>query len=384
MSDTPRPAVPARTGSAALWRRILNWPGGGGKSCGWRGPVGSMLWPGRRGIAVRVARTALLLVVCSVTLVMIFERRAIYHPTKAASRGFVPITAPGIEVEEVWLETADGVRIYGWFVDSIGTGNAMLYFHGNSGNLFERLDWILSLAGLGVDVMVIDYRGYGLSEGSPTELGLYADAEAAYRYLTDARGEVGSTTLSPPRGEVGSTTLSPPRGEVGSTTLSPPRGEVGSTTLSPPRGVPPERIVVYGKSLGGGPACEVARRHGCAGLILMSAFTNIPDIPVGWFTRERFDNLEKVAEIETPKLIIHSRADELVPFRMGEALYEAAAEPKRCLWFDEGGHSGLCFQKRPELLKAFGEFLEEVVSGVPPSTSSPDHPQLPRTGRRPP
>jgi fermentation-respiration switch protein FrsA (DUF1100 family) len=328
-----------------LWRRILGWPGGGGRNCGWR------------RISFRIARTALLLVVCSVALVMSFERRAIYRPTKAATRDFLPITVPGIEVEEVWLDAADGVRVYAWFVDSVDTNRAMLYFHGNSGNIFDRRDWILSLAGLGVDVMVIDYRGYGLSEGSPTEPGLYADAEAAYRYLADARG------------------------------------------------VPTERIVVYGKSLGGGPACEVARRHGpggrirqrpgrrgCAGLILMSAFTNIPDmanrvvpvIPAGWFTRERFDNLRKVAEIETPKLIIHSRADELVPFRMGEALYEAAAEPKRCLWFDEGGHSGLCFQKRQELLEAFGEFLEAVVPEKRPPTPSPDHPRPPRTGRRPP
>lgn len=274
-----------------------------------------------RRVGIRVGRTTLLVVACSAVLVAIFERRAVYRSTRATEDDFIPMTVPGIRIEQVWLETADGVRIYGWFVNSLGADRAILYFHGNAGNLFEREDWIVALARLGADVMVIDYRGYGRSEGSPTEKGLYMDAEAAYRYLTEVRG------------------------------------------------VPPERIVVYGKSLGGGPACEIARRFPCAGLILMSAFTSIPDManrlvpifPVGWFVRERYDNLAKVAEIAVPKLVVHSRPDELVPFRMGEALYEAAAGPKRRLWFDEGTHNGLYFQKRAELLRAFGGFLDEVA-----------------------
>lgn len=312
-----------------LWRRILEWPGSGRKRTG------------RRGIAIRVGRTAVLLVVCSVVLLKIFERKVTYHPTKATERDSVPAAVPGIDVEQVWLETADGVRIYGWFVDSTGTDRAMLYFHGNAGNLFDREDWIVALARLRLDLMVIDYRGYGRSEGSPTEEGLYMDAEAAYLFLTETRG------------------------------------------------VPPGRIVVYGESLGGGPACEIARRFPCAGLILQSAFTSIPDmanrivpvLPVGWLAGERYDNETKVAGITVPKLIIHSRPDQVVPFWMGEALYEAAAEPKKCVWFDEGTHGGLHFQKRKELLKAFGELLDQVV---PMENSGPSVPTSPSPPAPPP
>ena len=308
----PHESVPGEPGPAPakpLWRRILGWPESGRKRAGWR------------GIAIHAGRTAVLVVVCSVGLLKIFERRVTYHPTKATERDSVPATMPGIDVEQVWLETADGVRIHGWFVDSTGTDRTMLYFHGNAENLFDCEDWIVALARLRLDLMVIDYRGYGRSEGSPTEEGVYLDAGAAYSYLVETRG------------------------------------------------VPPGRIVVHGKSLGGDPAGEIAHKLPCAGLILQSAFTSIPDmanrivpvLPVGWLARERYDNEAKVAEITVPKLIVHSRPDEVVPFWMGEALYEAAAEPKKRVWFDEGTHGGLHFQKRKELLKAFGEFLDQVV-----------------------
>jgi fermentation-respiration switch protein FrsA (DUF1100 family) len=128
-----------------------------------------------------------------------------------------------------------------------------------------------------------------------------------------------------------------------------------------------EDIVVYGKSLGGAPACEIASRFPCGGLVLQSTFTDakgmaarmMPVFPAGWFLRTKFDNVGKVAKISVPKLIIHSRDDEMIPFRMAEKLLEAAAEPKRLAAFSGAGHNGLIWKMKSEVLAEFRRFLTE-------------------------
>jgi fermentation-respiration switch protein FrsA (DUF1100 family) len=193
-----------------------------------------------------------------------------------------------------------------------------LYFHGNAGNISHRLDWMLAISdGLRVDVLGIDYRGYGRSQGSPSEAGLYADAEAAWAFAT---------------------------------------GKLG---------LPPAKVVVYGKSLGGAPACELAIRHPPGALILQSCFTSIPAmgkhllpfLPHDLMARHRFDNLAKVPAIAAPKLVIHSREDEVIPFAMGEALAKAAKPP--CTWLPMAGagHNDLIDVRRAELLDAFDGLL---------------------------
>jgi hypothetical protein len=239
--------------------------------------------------------------------VLIFEDSFIYFPEKGGVG-----SSPG---EDVFLTASDGVRIHGWYVAHPEAKVTLLWFHGNAGNLENRRGMLAGLRDLPANVLVIDYRGYGNSEGKPGEDGLYRDARAAYDWLA-AR-------------------------------------------------TPPERIVVLGKSLGGGPACELASQVPVGGLILQSSFTRardmasrvMPIFPAGWFMRTKFDNLSKVGRISCPKLVVHSRADEIVPFEMGERLFGAAAEPKESAWFDRGGHNDLWITQRREYFARLAEFL---------------------------
>ncbi len=260
---------------------------------------------------IRVLRSAglavvLFFLVC-MGFVMIFENSFIYFPAK----GNVG-KSPG---EDVFLETSDGVRIHGWYVTHPKAAVTLLWFHGNAGNLEDRRGLLRDLRDLPANVLVIDYRGYGRSEGRPDEKGLYRDAQAAWDWLS-ARTS-------------------------------------------------PERIVVFGKSLGGGPASELATRVSCGGLILQSTFTSAPDMaprvmpffPARWFLRTKYDNLAKVAKISCPKLILHSRDDEIIPFSMGERLFAAAAEPKESAWFDGAGHNDLWLRRREEYFARLRDFL---------------------------
>jgi fermentation-respiration switch protein FrsA (DUF1100 family) len=259
----------------------------------------------KRGIRTALVTTVVTLVVFILAL-MIFENKLIYFPSRDAVGA-----SPG---EEVWLTAADGVKFHGWYLRHPHAMGTILHLHGNAGNLEDRRDLVKGLCALGVNVMAIDYRGYGKSEGSPDEQGLYKDTRAAYDWL------------------------------------------LTKTTA--------DRIVVHGESLGGGPACELASTVACAGLIIQSTFTSAPDMAprvVPWFpkflVRTKFDNRAKVAKITCPKLFIHSRRDEIMPFEMGEALFAAAAEPKQCEWFNVGGHNDLTISYPKKYYSRLEKFL---------------------------
>lgn len=203
----------------------------------------------------------------------------------------------GLAYEDVVLETSDGVSVHGWFVPA-DSERVLLYFHGNAGNIAHRLYSIREWRDLDLSVFIIDYRGYGQSGGKPGEQGLYKDGEAAWRYLTDERG------------------------------------------------VAPDDIVLFGRSLGGSVASWLATRENPAALIVESSFTSVPDIgqeaypwlPVKWLSRYRHPTRDHVAQANGPILVIHSRDDEIIPFHHGEAIFDAANEPKRFLEI-RGGHN---------------------------------------------
>jgi fermentation-respiration switch protein FrsA (DUF1100 family) len=260
----------------------------------------------RKGVLLALRTTAVCYAVILI-LAMIFEDKLIYFPTKD---GVGP--SPG---EEVWLTAADGVKIHGWYLPHPQAKATILHLHGNAGNLEDRRDLVRRLHELGVNVMAIDFRGYGKSEGKPREAGVYADSRAAYDWL------------------------------------------LAKTTA--------DRIVLHGESLGAGPACELAATLPCGGLIVQSAFTSARDmaprvLPIvpKWLVRTRFDNLEKVARISCRKLFIHSRQDEMTPFDMGERLFAAAAEPKDCEWFQGAGHNDLAISQPRKLFARLAKFLE--------------------------
>jgi len=204
----------------------------------------------------------------------------------------------GLDFEDIYFETDDGERLNGWWVQAPDAGGTLLFFHGNAGNIGHRLDSIRIFTDLGLNVFIFDYRGYGRSSGKPSEQGTYEDAMATWRWLTEERG------------------------------------------------IAPEQILLFGRSLGGAIATELATQVEAAGLILESCFTSVPDrgaelyplLPVRLLARFQYDNRTKIGRVEMPLLVVHSRGDEIIPFHHGERLFQAAREPKRFLQIN-GGHN---------------------------------------------
>lgn len=265
-------------------------------------------------MALRLAAVAALTLLIGwsmlIVALMAFEDALIFFP----QRGGVGPSPGG----EVWLKTTDGADVHGWYLTHPNATHTLLHLHGNAGNLESRRSIVGELRELGLNVLAIDYRGYGKSRGVPSEAGLYADANAAYAWLVDHTSA--------------------------------------------------ERVVVYGESLGGGPACELARSRRVGALILQSTFTSIADmgalrfpwLPVRLIARTRFDNLDKIAHIDAPKLFLHSRADEIIPFAMAERLYAAAQPPKQRLWLDRSGHNDLFIVDDDRALQAIAEFVTRL------------------------
>ena len=259
-------------------------------------------------------------------MLMAIEDSFIYYPTRFPEGQWDAATSGPCQATDVFMTAADGVTIHGWYFKSAhaSTKRTLLFFHGNAGNLSDRYSWSCSLTALPANILIVDYRGYGKSEGEPGEAGVYLDAEAAYRWLREDQELL------------------------------------------------PENIVVYGKSLGGGAACEVALRHPVAGLILQSTFTGIGDmaqkmfpfLPARWLVKSKFDNLGKVSRISAPKLIIHSRADDLIPYSMAERLYQNAESPKSLLSFDNAGHNDLIWREGDAIILGMQAFLERIEAAA--------------------
>lgn len=217
-----------------------------------------------------------------------FEHSQVYHPTRDAEYTTDDVGRPG---EEVWLKTSDGLRLHAWFFPADKASPrarfAMLFCHGNGGNLTSRPGYYRAILETGVSLLAFDYRGYGLSDGEPSEAGTYTDAATAYQWLRA-------------------------------------------------RGFAPEHILVWGESLGGGIASHVAATQIVGGLVLQSSFTSIPDIgaevfpwlPVKLISRIKYDSLSRLPGITCPVVVMHSRADTTIRFSHGERNFAAAREPK--------------------------------------------------------
>jgi fermentation-respiration switch protein FrsA (DUF1100 family) len=244
-------------------------------------------------IAVGIGVGLLLLVV----LIRAFENRLIFFPPRYPE-GFVKPESYGISPQEIWLTTSDGVKLNAYFFAVPQSPKVLLWFHGNAENIGMGLDHLKVLGRLGVNVMEVDYRGYGKSEGSPNEAGVYRDADAAYLYLTGSRNFAA------------------------------------------------KNIYIYGHSLGGAVAVDLASRSDCGGLIVESSFTSVPDmarhiyrVPVArYLPRSRFDSRAKIARVRARVLVIHGTQDGVIPFEMGRKLFEAARKPKALMPVEGAGH----------------------------------------------
>ncbi len=230
-------------------------------------------------------------------VLMAFENSLVYHPTPAALSWEPP---PRSDVRDIWLDPAEGERIHGWWLPAPDSPGALLYLHGNAGNLSHRGPTVVRLRDtLGLSVLIIDYPGFGKSTGTPTEAGCYRAADAAYDWLTNERK------------------------------------------------IDPRQIVLFGKSLGGGVATYLASRKEHRALALVKTYTSLPDVgstiypwlPVRLLMRNRFDSLSRIAACHRPVIVAHGTTDELIPFALGQRLYEAANEPKEFLAMPNHGHN---------------------------------------------
>ena len=237
-----------------------------------------------------------LVVVCFLHLYFrYFEWKNIYSPTREISRTPESID---LKFEDVFFETDDHVKLNGWYVPCEGATSTLLFCHGNAGNISDRLDSIYIFHNLGLNVLIFDYRGYGKSRGFPTERGTYLDAMAAYKWIVLEKK------------------------------------------------LDENKVVIFGRSLGGSIAIDLAAKINKGLLISESAFTSIIDIgkeiypflPIKYFASIKYNSIQKIKNVKIPKLIIHSEDDEIIPFRHGEKLFKTALSPKQ-FYKMHGGHN---------------------------------------------
>jgi fermentation-respiration switch protein FrsA (DUF1100 family) len=212
----------------------------------------------------------------------------------------------GMEYEDVTVDTEDGLKLHGWYIPHPQADNVLLFFHGNAGNISHRRESIEIFHRLGLDVYIIDYRGYGKSEGSPGEKGFYRDARAAWRFLTEAKGYT------------------------------------------------PDRIVIFGRSLGGAVAAKLASEVRARGLILESTFSSAKDFARVVFRilsrlvviRYDFNTAGNLQQVDYPVLVLHSPDDEIMPFHLGRKVFQSANEPRHFVTM-RGDHNNGFYLSQP-------------------------------------
>lgn len=251
-----------------------------------------------------------------------FEHAVSFQPVRYdAKQGWKQPT----EATDVWLTTSDGLKLHGWFfmTNSAPAIATVIFFHGNGGNI-SNVGWVgQRLSSRGLNVLLLEYRGYGRSEGDVNgEQGLYADADAGYQYITKTLG------------------------------------------------VRPESVVLYGQSLGTAVAADLASRRQCAALILESGFSSASDLAatvlpllprrLHFLSRNRFESARKLAGVKCPVLITHGDPDDTIPKEHGQRLFAAANEPKKLLIFPGAGHNVFGSQGN-EYLDLIADFVLQAV-----------------------
>lgn len=268
----------------------------------------------KRRLVARSAR-ALLIIIIGYLVLRLFEYSQVYHPDRYFRSTGAELGRP---FQDVRFTASDGVALHGWFYPADTNSDhrqlAVLVCHGNAGNIGDRLDVCAAFLSAGVNVFLFDYRGYGQSEGRPSEQGTYLDAQAAHEWLQN-------------------------------------------------KGFAPGEIIVHGESLGGGVASELATRETVAALVLQSTFTSITDLgaelfpwlPVRWLATIHYDTRSKLSRIHVPVLILHGREDTLVRFRHAERNFAAANEPKFLEEMSGDHNDGI--QDRNRFLAGFRKLL---------------------------
>jgi fermentation-respiration switch protein FrsA (DUF1100 family) len=271
-----------------------------------------------------------IIVTFGVLLVLLaLERRFIFFPVPALEEWLPPPS--DLHIENVELTSSSGTRIHAWWMTPPGwkaSQGALLYCHGNAGNLSHRGEGLRRWRDLmGLAVLIFDYPGYGYSSGVPTEAGCYAAADAGYDWLVRVTR------------------------------------------------VPGERLLLYGGSLGGAVAADVAVRRPHRGLVLVSSFTSVADmaklrfpwLPARWLLRHRFDTLSKISTCRRPVFIAHGTADTIVPYAQGDRLFAAANEPKQFFPMPGYDHN---HTPSPDFYRSLTEFFARAETTAPPHAAA--------------
>lgn len=242
-----------------------------------------------------------------------FEKSNLYFPYRSLEGTPEDI---GLAYQNLDLITKDGISINAWFIPSESPRATIIFSHGNGGNISHRLEKLRMLNRLNLDVLIYDYRGYGLSKGSPDEDGLYLDAQAVYSYLVNDKK------------------------------------------------VQPEDIIAFGESLGAAVSVDLALRHKLGGVIIEEGFTSVKDIAMHYLPfipsiiyRSKYNSLEKIGHVSAPKLFFHSVDDEIIPYELGRKLYDAAGEPKEFVEL-RGGHNDAFMVSQDIFVKEIDGFVE--------------------------
>lgn len=237
----------------------------------------------------------------------------VFYPVKAMSED---PSDWGLQFEEVELVSEDNLRLHGWYISSPDANRVLLFFHGNAGNISHRQQSIAIFHRLGLNILIVNYRGYGKSEGTPGEQAFYRDSRVAWNYLLTEKN------------------------------------------------VNRENIIIFGRSLGGIIAAELASEVQPGHLILESTFSSARDMSKRLFPvmsnfvplRFEFNAIDYIKNVKSPILVAHSPDDEIIPFQLGEKLFSAANEPKRFLTLS-GGHNGGFLLAQPRYEQEISLFL---------------------------
>lgn len=245
----------------------------------------------------RVVRVLLIAYLVVLLMLIWLENSLIYFPARYPAGWWDP---PDQKLEDAEFTAADGTKLHGWYLPADEPQAVILFCHGNAGNLTHRVDVIEQLPRYAnASLLLFDYRGYGKSEGTPDEAGVLADAWAARKWLADRAG------------------------------------------------VAESEVVLWGESIGGAIAVDLAAKDGARGLILEDTFTSLPDVaayhypllPVRWLMKSRFDSLANIQRYDGPLLMAHGDADSIVPYSFGQRLFAAAKEPKRFVTHPGADHN---------------------------------------------
>ncbi|BAY18281.1 hypothetical protein NIES21_41250 [Anabaenopsis circularis NIES-21] len=251
------------------------------------------------------------------SLLFIYGFFAFYVFFRADSMIFLPQPATYQDNASILkVPVTDKQKISAVYLPNPRAEYTMLYIHGNAEDIGDVQPFLERLHQWGFSVFAYDYRGYGTSDGKPGESNAYQDAEAAYTYLTQQLK------------------------------------------------VPPKKIIVYGRSVGGGSAVDLATRHSVAGLILESTFTSAfrVVVPFPLLPFDKFSNLKKLPQVNCPILVMHGQADQTIPIQHGYTLYSAAPDPKMSLWVDGAGHDDFTWiadKQHQKTLAAFEQLIEK-------------------------